>query len=235
MEHIVVLTDRYKAQLYDVREMAGLKVGVQAENIWLRGIHITDQQSALLRALPAEAIYLADEEDRLFPETGTTPVARLPRLDWVPIKTFLPLRMPVSVLPSAINDKITLRLSQSSIEMPGFALLVPLTYWKAYAETAPETRLRVLQFAVSGTGEALITGNPLPPLTGQFYWNYGNLLIPAGYHFELPIIADLVIGLLPAQDNFILFNTDGSFQQIAKSVFQPAARSAVRLTNITNV
>lgn len=235
MERIVVLASRFKDQLAYVREIAGLKAAEKDNQIWLRGVDESDKLAARLRNLPADATYRADEDGRLFPEDGRTPVARLPELDWTELKLFAPLAMPVSAMPSKIGTKISLSISRNDVEHPAFVLLVSLIDWKIYAETAPATRLHVLSFAVSAGGEALITGCPLPQLAGRFYWNNQDMLIPAGYGFDVPMASVLVSSQLPVGANFILFETDGSWQKIPKNVFQPATHSAVRLTKLTNV
>jgi len=112
-----------------------------------------------------------------------------------------------------------------------FALLVSLTEWKTYAETAPETRLKQLRFAVSAEAKVLIYGQPLPNLPGKAYWQSGAMLLPAGFDFDPPLIGNL-IAQQREQQAFMLFNADGNWQEIPLSAFEPAKRSAIRLTRV---
>jgi hypothetical protein len=107
-----------------------------------------------------------------------------------------------------------------------------LEHWKAYAGTAPLIRLQRLSFAVCETGEVLIIGTPLPAIPGKAFTLQDNVLLPAGYDFDPPVIGQF-ISSLPGMgnDTLILFHTDGQWEKIAGHCFVHASRSAIRLTN----
>ena len=103
--------------------------------------------------------------------------------------------------------------------------------WKQYAKTASETRLFATRFAVSEKNKVLIIGDPLPSLPGIEYWQTGNVLLPAGYDFELSIMEEFVNKKLNENKSaVILFDKDGSWQRIDKTFFVVSKRSAIRLT-----
>lgn len=232
-EQVLVLEARYIEALGAVRGIAGLQAALDGGEVWLKGITPAAKPDVLLASLPFVHSYLLDEEDRLFPAGGLTPVGKLKQLAWQPIKTFIPVTMPVSAMPGAVTDKIQLRLSRSAQVQEPFAMLVKLDDWKNYAETAPLTRLGRLQFAVSSSGDTLVTGSPLPLLKGRSYWQNGQMLLPLGFDFDPPVIATLVAPALNADNHhYILFDIDGGYENIPVTDFVQATRSAVRLTRI---
>jgi hypothetical protein len=103
--------------------------------------------------------------------------------------------------------------------------------WQQYAATAPEVRLLGLRFAASANDQVLVLGTPLPPVPGKEYWSTHDLLLPAGFDFELPLAAGLLAAKLnPRNDAVLRFGPDGSWEKIPKEALVPASRSAARLT-----
>ncbi|TFF33485.1 hypothetical protein [Mucilaginibacter psychrotolerans] len=232
MEKILVLETKYKAALGEIRGISGLKAAEAEGLIWLRGIFELEKPDPLIAGLPALSVYMLDGDGLLFPAGKPTPVAKLPVLDWQTIKIFLPVTMPVSAIPGSIVEKLELRLGCSAVEHEPFALLCTLFDWKAYADKAPETRLRPLRFAVSAEGQVLVFGQPLPNVAGKLYWAKGQLLLPAGFDFDPPALAELLPESQGVSDAFMLFNADATWDSIPLSGFQPARRSAIRLTSV---
>lgn len=234
MEKVLVLETKYKAALGAVRGISGLKAAEVEDLVWLRGIFELEKPDPLIAGLPALSVYTLDGDGLLFPAGKPTPVAKLPVLDWQPIKLFLPVTMPVSAMPASIPRQLELRLGRSAVEHEPFALLCTLPDWKAYADKAPETRLRPLRFAVSAEGQVLVFGQPLPNVAGRHYWAQGQLLLPAGFDFDPPTLAELLPEKLGVSDAFILFSADAIWELISLSSFQLARRSAVCLTSVSH-
>jgi hypothetical protein len=110
-------------------------------------------------------------------------------------------------------------------------LLTTLDAWRSYVETAPEVRLSGLYFAVAADARVLVLGTPLPPLPGQELWRCEDLLLPAGFDFEAPLLAPLLRRKLqPASDDVLLFAPDGRWERVPSAGLLPVTRSAVRLT-----
>lgn len=235
MEKVLLLEAKYRDALGAIRGHAGLKAAVDKELIWLRGITVGATADKGIRSIPVLRSYTLDSNDRLFPEGCRTPTQKLPVLEWMPIKQFLPVTAPVSAMPGSISGNMRVTLSRSGEAKEDYALLVNLTDWRYYAETAPDVRLRQLSFAVPDKGKALICGKPLPNIPGVAYWLNGQMLLPAGFDFDPPIIAGLIAEQQSANEQvFMLFNADGNWQLIPFAVFQPAKRSAIRLTEISH-
>lgn len=232
-ELVLVLEARYLESLGAVRGITGLKAALDEGEIWLRGIVPAAKPDVLLTSLPITHSYALDEYGRLFPAGGITPIGKLKQLNWQPIKAFMPVTMPVSAMPGVVPGEIELKLSRSAQVHEPFAILVNLEDWKNYAETAPLTRLGRLQFAVSSSGDTLVTGSPLPLLQGRAYWQNGQMLLPLGFDFDPPVIASLIADALNAgNDHYLLFDSGGGYENISITNFVQATRSAVRLTRI---
>lgn len=228
-ELVMIFAAEDREVLGSVRCQEGLLAAEGVDGTWLRGIPASGV-AATIRQLPALHTYVLDEEEQLFPINKLTPVGKLPLLSWQPLALFIPVALPVSMLPGSLSKPYFPRLIASdAVQQPG-ALLVKLGDWKQYVEFAPLVRLNRLRFAVSGKDEALIIGEPLPPLPGKEYWLQDELLIPAGFDFDPPLAAVLASEEVNAgKDSLILFDETGNWQKISLEYLLPARRSTVRM------
>lgn len=228
-ELVMIFAARDRDVLGSVRCQEGLLAAEGADGTWLRGISASGIPPGI-KQLPALHTYVLDEEEQLFPINKLTPVGKLPALSWQPLALFIPVALPVSMLPGSLPEPYFPRLIASDkVQQPG-ALLVKLADWKRYVEFAPLVRLNRLQFAVSGNDEALIIGAPLPPLPGKEYWLQEELLIPAGFDFDPPLAGVLALDEVNAgKDSLVLFDETGNWQRISLEYLLPARRSTVRL------
>jgi hypothetical protein len=230
-ELILVLAARDRETLGAVRCLPSLRVAEAEGTLWLRGIDTDTTPDLRLRQLPAVQTYLLDEEDYLFPPGGFTPVGKLPALHWTPLAAFIRPELPTSALPGKGVGQYPVKLVPSGRAEAGSALVADLWVWQQYAATAPEVRLQGLRFAASEHDQVLVLGTPLPPVPGKEYWLTHNLLLPAGFDFELPLAAGLLAAKLnPRNDAVLRFGPDGSWEKIPKEALVPASRSAARLT-----
>ena len=231
-EHVLVLAVADREALGRVRHLPGLEVAEAAGQLWLRGLPATGELPLPVRGLPAVAVYVVDNEGRLFATGQRTPTARLPAgLVWQPIRAFVPLELPTAALPAQGAPAYRVRLGASARAEAGVGLLTDLAAWHAYADTAPEIRLRALRFAVAADGRVLLLGTPLPPLPGQELWQHAGLLLPAGFDLAAPLLAPLLRQKLQAAaDDVLLFAADGSWERVPGAAILPVTRSAVRLT-----
>jgi hypothetical protein len=230
-ELLIKLSLADKETLGSVRTISGLQVAMDGEWIWLRVKEAKENTSLALRQLPAIHSYEMDEQEKLFPAGGLTPVGRLKKLSWIPVKQFIEVKLPTSAIPGNLTQRYAVSMVTSTRLQEGQALITTLSLWKEYAHAAPEVRLGRLRFALSAHNEVLIMGSPLPAIPGKEYWMQEGMLLPAGFDFDIPWLAPLIAGKLnPLKDSIIKFNEDSSWAKIPKDAFMPATRSAVRLT-----
>ena len=215
--------------------MEGLRAAEEENCIWIRGINALLEMDKELLRLPATNTFIIDEENNLFLPGGLTPVAILQPMEWTSLTDFIVVEAPTAALPGKTNDRINIKIIPSAIERKGTALLTTLDVWKQYAETASETRLFATRFAVSEKNKVLIMGDPLPSLPGIEYWQTGDVLLPAGFDFEVALMEEFVNKKLNENKSaVILFDRNGSWEKIDKSFFVMSKRSAIRLTVIND-
>ena len=227
---MVLPASAYNA-LGNVRTIPRLAAARHGDHIWLRGISPHQPEKAL-RQLPVLHTYLLDAEERLFLSGKRTPHSALPYLSWEPLLSFIKAELPMSALPARLQEQYMPVLVPSGIPAEVQALLTSLQTWKEYAETAPLIRLQRLRFAATEDGRALITGTPVPSIPGKVYTIRYNILLPAGYDFDLPALASLTAARLnPENTALLLFHVNGQWERIPAQNFVRATRSAIRLTH----
>jgi hypothetical protein len=232
-EIVIVLSTAHAASLGSIRTFPGLLAATQHEQIWVRGIP-TGKPDPKITQLPIAQTYFMDEQERLFEPGTLTPTATLPALAWQPLLSFIKVTLPVSALPGVMKKPQRVKLARHSHMVESTALLTTLEAWEEYASNAPMVRLQHLYFAVSENYEVLIVGAPLVPLPGKAYTLKNNILLPVGYDFDPPVLAELVTAELnPGNEGLLLFHLNGEWEKIKLDCFVPATRSAVRLTNST--
>ncbi|MET0393040.1 MAG: hypothetical protein ABW019_07850 [Chitinophagaceae bacterium] len=230
-EMILRLDKKDSGALGAVRCITGLRAAEDEESVWLRGITGTTGTGKEIKQLPVKSTFVLDEQHRLFIPGTLTPIGLLKEMEWQPLSSFIPVNLPVSAMPGKTNEQVPVRLVPSDTTKSGDVLLTRLAGWKTYAETAAAARLSRLRFAVSAANEVLVWGHPLPPLPGREYWLQDDILLPAGYRFEISLAAGFASHAYnKTGDSLLLFHPDGNWQKIAKSCFVTAKRSAVRLT-----
>jgi hypothetical protein len=230
-EIVITLSVQHAASLGSVRTFPGLMAAIDNEHIWVRGIP-TGKPVPKISQLPSIQTYFMDEQERLFTPGTLTPTAILPALEWQSLLSFIKVTLPVSALPGVMEKPQRVKLVRHSHMVESTALLTTLPAWEEYAATAPLVRLQHLYFAVSENAEVLIIGAPLVPLPGKAYTLKNNILLPVGYDFDPPVIAELVKAELnPENNGMLLFHQNGRWEKIRMDYFVPATRSAVRLTN----
>lgn len=230
-EMVMILPASAYNALGNVRTIPRLAAARHGGQIWLRGISPHQPEKAL-RQLPVLHTYLLDAEERLFLPGKRTPHSALPCLSWEPMFSFIKAELPMSALPARLQERYMPVLAPSGVPAEVQALLTSLQTWKEYAETAPLIRLQRLRFAATEVGQVLITGTPLPPIPGKAYTIRYNILLPAGYDFDLPALASLTAARLnPENDALLLFHVNGQWERIPAQNFVRATRSAIRLTH----
>jgi hypothetical protein len=233
-ELILVLAQADHAALGNVRSIAGLKVGIQFEKIWLRGIPAKGETDLRIRQLPAMERYVLKADDQLFQIGKTTPVAYLPRLQWQEIKQYIPLELPVAAYAGRSTEVMDVKLVPSGREENPVALRCRLEHLQVWAETAAEVRIRALRLAGDLEGNVWVMGHPLPSIPGTGFWSCQGLLLPAGMALEFPILAPILLDQYnPGKDSLVVVQGRGeeiACENIPLDLFVAATRSGIRLS-----
>lgn len=229
---VMVLQKSDLGQLGKIRCWPGMKAAEYEGKLWLRCLMLEAELDEVLRCLPALYTYREDAQGLLFREGQATPSARLPQLNWMPLTAFIPVEMPTAALPARPPASYPVELMPTAEAQHGVALKISLEQWQQYAEAAPAIRLEGLRFALSEAGEVLVMGEPLPPISGEEFWQRESILLPGGYDFEWPIVGQLMEMRENAEGkNYLVFDREGNWGKIEKRYFVPATRAGIRLSS----
>lgn len=211
-----------------------LKPGIEAcesgGDVWLRGPDGGEELALELRRLPGADRYDVLEGGVLRSPGKRVPAGKLPEGPWVAAPAWAQAAPQAGSLPAELTQRVNARLERGGEERPANLLRAPLAAFAAWAAAAPALRLRPLAFAASGA-EALVRGEPLPPLAGTPYAEDGGIAVPCGWTL-LPAAGAAAWRerLALAEGDLALFHADGSFERVPATAFVRASRSAARAT-----
>ncbi|ALR29133.1 hypothetical protein ATE47_00590 [Chryseobacterium sp. IHB B 17019] len=220
--------------LGSIRDWKNVQVALENDVIWLKGL--TDEQavSPEIQQLPNFLIYELREE-LLFRKDALVPSKKVrTALLWTSIDKALRLTFPPSNQNFfGIDEKIEVKLRPSEEEQPAIALLSPIAEIKEIIIALPKFKLEKLDWIVIND-KALFLGNPLLSLPGKTFWTKNGHLLPTGFDFEFKNLSSLLQRKYNAdQDQWLLWNEDGSVLPINKNDFRKLSLSSFRLTEKT--
>jgi len=222
----------YQKQIGQIRHLPGCWIAESNETFWLKIEKPSTGFPLSVEQIPAKARYRL-EHDLLFPLKGSTPVGKLPEMEWQPITSFMTVELPTPALPGSIKKQIQVKLIRTENPKDAPFMLIPWENWKNYALQASNIRLQTLSFAVSAKQDVIVRGNPLPPLPGLLFWQNQQTLLPAGWNFEHSILAEILsINYLKGKEEWLLIRSEQEWERIKKKNFIQASRSAIRKTQV---
>jgi hypothetical protein len=234
---LAVLPHDSASALGSARLCPGIEVAATADELWLRGSHFTAEIGEALKGVsglewrePLPGNRWRHPGDLL--PGGVMPV-ELTALDWRPLSQALVPDMPELSLSDPVALGLPLRILPGGPEHPANLLLLPVHALCAWAESAPEVRLKPLRFAVNAAGLALVHGTPLPPLHGDPWWESGGIAIPCGFHSEpdlSPEILRQVLEVPPESRELTLLHPSGAREQIPGESLVPLNRASARMS-----
>ena len=218
------------ARLWPHRKQSGWEVCEENQTLWLR---LPEEDAAPAAALPCLARYRVDVRQRLVPLHGSVPVGLLPEGPWQSLDAFLTIAPPAAVLPGRQEERLGITLARSSCETEPTALLASLTDLASWAGSASRLRLARLTFAAAADGRVFVRGTPLPSVPGTPWYFQGNLALPAGWEFALPLRPSWVEQVLMlAAGSIALVDPGGGMEIIGQEGFAPLTLAALRRTTV---
>jgi len=217
--------------LGSIRDWKNVQIALENDVIWLKGF--TDEQAASpgIQQLPNFLLYEL-REGLLFRKDALVPSKKVrTALLWTPIDKALRLTFPPSNQNFfGIDEKVEVKLKPSEEEKPATALLSSMTEIKEIIIALPKFKLEKLDWIVIND-KALFLGNPLLSLPGKTFWTKDGHLLPTGFDFEFKNLSSLLQGKYNTdQDQWLLWNEDGSVLIINKNDFRKLSVSSFRLT-----
>jgi hypothetical protein len=217
--------------LGSIRDWKNVQIALEEDVIWLKGF--TDEQavSSEIQQLPNFLLYEL-REGLLFRKDALVPSKKVrTALLWTLIDKALRLTFPPSNHNFfGIDEKIEVNLKPSEEEQPAMALLSSMAEIKETIIALPKFKLEKLNWIVIND-KALFIGNPLLSFPGKTYWTKDGHLLPTGFDFEFKNLSSLLQRKYNAgQDQWLLWNENGSVLPINKDDFRKLSVSSFRLT-----
>ncbi len=216
--------------LGSIRDWKNVQIALD-DVIWLKGF--TDEQaiSPEIQQLPNFLLYEL-RDGLLFRKDALVPSKKVrTALLWTPIDRALRLTFPPSNHNFfGIDEKIEVKLKPSEEEQPATALLCSASEIKDAIVALPKFKLEKIDWIVIDD-KALFLGNPLLSFPGKTFWSKDSHLLPTGFDFEFKNLSSLLQRKYNAsQDQWLLWNENGSVLIISKEDFRKLSVSSFRLT-----
>lgn len=224
---IVLLKKSDLGALASHRHRDGWEIALSSDDACFLKVQPGSRNEELLAHLPCLKRWTLDEKERLIPLGKSLPEIILPHLDWFPLATLLPLTSTKVRQNEPFFGHLGLALIPATQPQPPAALRLPFQKFAAWADTAPAPRLAPLTFALSDSGDALVIGQPLPPLPGQTFYRDGQILIPCGRALPDFILAK---NLATQRSQLLLIELDNTVHHIESELCLPATRGTIRTT-----
>lgn len=229
LTYYLSMNNEYIDCLGSIRQWDNIKLGFDENRIWIKDLNKVQTDSIVIKSIPHKKIYYV-KNGKLFLKGSLLPHCNIPPLLWTPVKRALPLSLPsYNDNYFGPNGKINTGLVQCDDEKDIFALRTSCEKLRSYIESAPESRLNNLEWAIiEDTAEALIIGTPILPITGHVYLKINNFLIPAGYNLKYPILAEEIRKKIDAGNSWIIWSEDNTYCIANKNNFIPLSLSSFR-------
>ncbi len=217
--------------LAPIRHWSDLKMAVDQGLCLVKGFTAEQLEMPEIRSIPFKRLFY-EKENRLYPSGSLLPVKRMSTtLLWMPLERGLPLRIPsFNHNYFGIDQRLIVRLIPSAIPQPSFAMLISLDILGHYIHSAPAIRLQGLSWILVDE-KALVLGSPLLPLPGETWWRKDSSLLPSGYDWEWSVLSIRPGGDLDSgDDQWLLWDRNGSYMPVPKTQCQSLSLSSFRLT-----
>ena len=232
-QFLLTIKEENLSSIGELRLYPNVEICQHEGSFWIKG----DYQKSLkllLSSIPAEQRLWVTEDERLIPFGKKVPVMKLPIARWRPLKTFMEVELPACAAPGEFDQPIELRLKPSNTMNKANGLLCNIQSLSRFIENASVIRLEPLSYAIK-QDDALVLGQPLPPISGSRYYIADKLAIPLGYSFPYLNTSTIkrIIGLKPSEH--ALFYPNSSWERVPDECIVPLTRSSFRCTREQNV
>ncbi len=221
-----------KDLLGNIRDWNNLQLAIDDGIIWLKGFTQEQISAPDIKQLPSLLLYEL-RDGLLFGKDALVPSKKMrSALLWSPLDKALRLTMPdFNHNYFGIHEQLRVHLIASDQEQDAFVLLVKIKDIESTIITTPKFKMKRLQWLVIDD-MALVKGAPLLSFPGNTYWHKDDHLLPSGLDFEFKNLSILLQEKYnPEQENYLLWNADGSYVVVPKFAFTDLSLSSFRLTN----
>jgi hypothetical protein len=219
----------HKDHLGAVRQWPPLKMAVADDAVWVTGFDAAQIASVTVQRIPYKTVYYS-VGNKLFRQGSLLPDRHVPALLWSPMERGLPVTLPSYRGNYVDNQPIVLpKIVPADAVRETVAVRVRLADLGPYLQTAPAIRLQSLRWVLLGDDSALVMGTPILPVPGDGFWQRGDLLLPAGYDFDLFVLADLLNTRVNYDgQHWLVWQPDSSYFRAPKQATQPLSIASFR-------
>lgn len=217
--------------LGSIRDWKNVQIALEDEVIWLKGFTEEQAASSEIQQLPDFLLYEL-RDGLLFKKNALVPSKKMrTALLWSSIDKTLRLVFPPSNQNFfGINEKVEVKLKQSNEEQTAASLLSSIPEIKEMVLGLPKFKLEKIDWIIVDD-KALFLGTPLLSFPGRTYWEKDGHLLPTGFDFEFKNLSLLLQRKYnELQDQWLLWQEDGSYLSINKKDFRKLSASSYRIT-----
>lgn len=217
--------------LGSIRDWKNVQIALEDEVIWLKGFTEEQAVSSEIQQLPDFLLYEL-RDGLLFKKNALVPSKKMrTALLWSSIDKTLRLVFPPSNQNFfGINEKVEVKLKQSNEEQAAVSLLSSIPEIKEMVLGLPKFKLEKIDWIIVDD-KALFLGTPLLSFPGRTYWEKDGHLLPTGFDFEFKNLSLLLQRKYnELQDQWLLWQEDGSYLSINKKDFRKLSASSYRIT-----
>lgn len=220
-----------ESHLGNIRHWSNLKIAFNETQIWVKDLDYVQVNSIEVKSIPYKTVFYA-KDGKLFLMNSLLPDRNILSMLWTPVDRALPVKLPgFNHNYFGISETLSVRIVPSQNEGQAVAMIVALSVLQDYLHSAPEIRLQTLKWTILNGDKAFLYGTPLLPLTGEVFWQRKQMILPAGYDFDLHILADELTNRLDAEnEHIIVWNTDSTYFLIERDNLQALTLSSYRLS-----
>lgn len=214
-----------------IRDWTNIQIAIEEDTIWLKGFTEEQANAPEIRQLPGLVLY-EFRDGLLFLKNALVPSRKMrSALLWSPVDKALQLTWPgFNHNYFGIREKVPVRLVQKETEQPAFAFCAKMKDIRHTIINTPAFKLVPLKWTLLGE-QALIFGTPLLAFPGQSYWQKDGHLLPGGWDFEFKNMGALLQQKYNAdQNNWLLWQPEGNYIAIPKTMIRQLSVSSFRLT-----
>lgn len=225
------LNSQYKKAVYELRKWSHLKMAIEGNLIWIRGLTEAEIQSPKVLQIPSiERYYLKGAH--LIPFGKRLPALIEPNLVWSPIQRALKISLPKENFNYfGINQTYQIALVPSMDVRPVTATIVALKDLEKYIFDALNFRLKNLKWTILENEKALIIGTPMLPIQGQDLYEDACFLLPAGKKLKYSNLVKVYAAALgDSVDYWYLIDEQSSIQKLRKADFTKLSKGSFMKT-----
>ena len=205
-----------------------LSVGKVEDALWIQGFSDEEIEHVKVKSIPGIQRFYASK-GKLFPLEHSLPIGNEPAMLWTPIQRAIQVDLPKKNHNLfEVNAKLKVSIVKSEQEQVATVLRVDGQAMKKHLMNISAIRMRQLKWTIIGN-ETLILGTPMLPLPGQTYWISQDFMLPTGYELSPPLLSKIINNKInTTKENFVLWDTEGSYSLIPKINFKELSRSSFR-------